>query len=472
MAHAAGKQTVGGPDTGAVQAFASTVRGKVIEPSDNGYESARKVYNAMIDRRPGWIVRCADVADVISCVSFARDHAMPLAIRAGGHSAPGFGTCDGGMVADLSALKGIRVDPARRVARVEAGCTWGDFDHATHAFGLATPGGVISTTGVSGLTLGGGFGYLTRRYGLSCDNLLSADVVTANGRLITASSTEHPDLFWALRGGGGNFGVVTSMEFRLHPVSTVFAGPVLYPLDRAAEALRLFRDFMATAPREFSAFFAFLIVPPGPPFPEHLHGKTVCGAACVYCGEPAAGAAVARPLLEFGPPSFAQMGPAPYPMVQCMFDPLVPPGLHHYWKADFVNELSDEIIAEHVKYAPDIPTVNSALHIYPIDGAVHDVAPQDTAFAYRRARFTHIIAAISPDPAVMPSYREWVRNYWSALHPHSSGGAYVNFLMDDEGDERLAASYQENYGRLAEVKKTYDPGNLFRVNQNIRPAAA
>jgi len=462
----------GRPDASAVQAFASTIRGRVIEPSDANYESARKVYNAAIDRRPALVVRCADVADVMSCVAFARDNRMPLAIRAGGHSAPGFGTCDDGLVADLSAMKGIRVDPARRIARVEPGCTWGDVDHATHAFGLATPGGVISTTGASGLTLGGGFGYLTRRYGLSCDNLISADVVTADGRLIAASSTEHPDLFWALRGGGGNFGVVTSMEFRLHPVSTVYAGPVLYPLDRAAEALRLFRDFMRTAPRELSAFFAFLIVPSAPPFPERLHGQTVCGVVYVYCGEPAAGESAARPLLEFGPPAFAHLGPAPYPMVQSMFDPLLPPGLYHYWKADFVNDLTDEIIAEHVKYGPDIPTVNSALHIYPIDGAVHDVAPADTAFTYRRARFTHIIAAVTPNPSPIPKYRDWVRNYWSALHPYSSGGAYVNFLMDDEGDERIAASYQGNYGRLAEVKRTYDPGNLFRVNQNIKPAAA
>ncbi|MGH7813432.1 MAG: FAD-binding oxidoreductase [Candidatus Binataceae bacterium] len=466
-----GKDPAGGPDPAAVKAFASAVRGKVIDPSDKAYESARKVYNATIDRRPALIVRCADVADVIACVGFAREHSMPLAIRAGSHSVPGFGTCDGGVVADLSPMKGIRVDPARRVARVQTGCTWGDFDHATHPFGLATPGGVISTTGVSGLTLGGGFGYLTRRYGLSCDNLISADVVTADGSLLTASATERPDLYWALRGGGGNFGVVTSMEFRLHPVSTVFAGPILYPLDRAAGVLRLFRDFMAKAPREVSAFFAFLIVPSAPPFPEPLHGKTVCGIVFVYCGDPAAGESAARPLLEFGPLAFAHLGPAPYPAVQSMFDPLLPPGLHHYWKADFVNELTDEVIAAHVKYGPDIPTINSALHIYPLDGAVHDVAPVDTAFSYRRVRFTHIIAGVSPDPAPMPTYRDWVRTYWSALHPLSAGGAYVNFLMDDEDEERIVASYRENFSRLAKVKKKYDPGNLFRVNQNIKPAA-
>ena len=469
---APGASAVQAPGASTVQAFASTVRGRVIGPLDDEYESARKVYNASIDRRPRLIVRCADVADVINCVGFAHDHDMPLAIRAGGHSAPGFGTCDGGLVADLSPMKGIRVDPVRRVARIEAGCTWGDVDHATHAFGLATPGGVISTTGVSGLTLGGGFGYLSRRYGLSCDNLISADVVTADGRLITVSAAERPDLFWALRGGGGNFGVVTSMEFHLHPVRTVYAGPVLYPLDRATDALRLFRDLMETAPRELSAFFAFLIVPPGPPFPKHLQSKTMCGVVCVYCGDMAAGEAVVRPLLKFGPPAFAHVGPVPYPMAQCTFDALLPPGLPHYWKADFVDDLTDDIIAEHVKHGPGIPTVNSAMHIYPLGGAVQDIGADETAFTYRRARFTHIIAAVSPDPTPMPRYREWVRTYWSALHPHSSGGAYVNFLMGDEGEERISASYRDNYRRLTEVKKKYDADNLFRVNQNIKPAAA
>jgi UDP-N-acetylenolpyruvoylglucosamine reductase len=428
------------------------------------------VYNGMIDRRPRVIVTCADVADVIHCVNFARDHGLAPAIRGGGHSVPGFGVCDDGIVIDLSRLRGIRVDPARRVVRVEGGCTWGDVDHATHVFGLATPGGLISTTGVGGLTTGGGFGYLTRRYGLACDNLLSADVVTADGAFRTASATENADLFWALRGGSGNFGVVTSFEFRLHPVSTVYAGPILYPLDRAPDAMRLFRDFMKTAPRELSAFFAFLIVPPGPPFPEALHMKTVCGVVCAYCGDLAKGEAVTKPLREFGPPLFALTGPMPYPALQSMFDPLLPPGLQHYWKADFLRDLDDEAISHHVKYGPRIPTVSSAMHIYPMDGAVHDVAKDGTAFAYRDVQFTHIIAAISPDPAPMPEYRQWVRDYWTALHPGSAGGAYVNFLME-EGEERIAASFAGNLQRLGAVKAKYDPGNLFRINQNIKPAS-
>jgi len=453
----------------AAETFVQSVRGRVIRPGDAGYETARRVYNGSIDRQPRLIVQCADVADVVHCVNFAREQGLAPAIRGGGHSVPGFGTWDDGIVIDLGRLKGIRVDPARRVVRVEGGCTWGDVDHATHAFGLATPGGIISTTGVGGLTTGGGFGHLTRRYGMVCDNLLSADVVTAEGALRTASAAENPDLFWAIRGGSGNFGVVTSFEFRLHPVSTVYAGPILYPLAQSAEAMRLFRDFMKTAPRELSAFFAFLIVPPGPPFPEHLHMKTVCGIVCVYCGDPDAGEAVTKPLREAVPPLFALTGPMPYPVVQSMFDGLLPPGLHHYWKADFVNDLTEDVIADHVKYGPRIPTVNSAMHIYPMDGAVQDAGKDDTAFPYRDVRYTHIIAAVSPDPAPMPENRQWVRDYWEALHPKSAGGAYVNFLME-EGEERIARSYRGNYRRLAAIKAKYDPGNLFRVNQNIKPA--
>ena len=453
----------------AIEGLLPTLRGKAISPADDAYDTARRVYNAMIDRRPRLIVQCADVADVIRCVNFARDAGLPLAVRCGSHSVPGFGTCDDGLVVDLSRMKGIRVDPVRRVARVDGGCTWGDFDHAAHVFGLATPGGLISTTGVAGLTLGGGFGHISRRYGLSCDNLISADVVTADGHLVPASAEENPDLFWAIRGGGGNFGIVTSFEFRLHPVGMVYAGPVLHPLEKAGETLRFFRDFMAAAPRELSAFFAYLIVPPAPPFPEHLHHQTMCGIVYVYCGDLTTGESVTRPLRESGSPALAIGHPAPYPAVQSMFDPLLPHGLHHYWKADFVGELNDAVIAEHVRYGPKIPTVNSAMHIYPMDGAIHDVPADQTAFAYRDAKFNHILAAVSPDPAPMPQYREWVRTYWSALHPHSAGGSYVNFLME-EGEERIAGSYRGNYQRLAAIKKKYDPNNLFHVNQNIPPA--
>jgi FAD/FMN-containing dehydrogenase len=451
--------------------FAAAVRGRVIRPEDADYEQARRVYNADIDRHPLLIVQCADVADVIHCVNYAREQRLPAAVRCGGHSAPGFGTCDGGIVIDLSRLKGIRVDAEAGTAQVQGGCTWGDIDHATHVFGLATPGGILSTTGVGGLTTGGGFGYLSRRYGLACDNLISADVVTADGQLRTVSAARDADLFWAIRGGGGNFGIVTSFEFRLHPVEQIYAGPILYPLDQAAAVLRFFREFMRTAPREFSGFFAFLIVPPGPPFPEHLHGKTLCAIVCSCLGDIQAAEEIVKPLQEFGPPLLVLNHPMPYPFLQSMFDGLLPPGLHHYWKADFIGDLTDEAIAEHVKFGPNIPTVNSAMHIYPMDGAIHDVRRNDTAFAYRDVKFVHIIAAVTGEPARLPDYRDWVRDYWAALHPHSAGGAYVNFLME-EGDERISASYAGNQERLAAVKAKYDPENVFRVNQNIRPSVA
>lgn len=456
----------------ALQELRASFRGELIRPGDDGYDAARRVFNGMIDKHPALIARTVDIADTIAAVNFARENKLPLAIRGGGHNVAGFGTCDDGLVVDLSRMKGIRVDPAKRTVRAEGGCTWGDVDHATHAFGLAAPGGLISTTGIAGLTLGGGIGHLTRKYGLSCDNLISADVVTADGRLITASADQNADLFWGLRGGGGNFGVVTSFEFRLHPVSTVFAGPILYPLEKSKDALRFYRDYMAKAPEDMNAFFAFLIVPPGPPFPEHLHNKTVCGVVCCYTGSLDKAEQVVRPLREFGPPVFEHVGPIPFPMLQSAFDALVAPGLQNYWKADFVKDLTDEVIEAHVKYGPDVPTIHTALHIYPVSGAAHRVGRDDTAFSYREAGFTHVIAALYPDPADTPKNREWVRSYWEALHPYSAGGAYVNFLMDekDEGPDRIEASYRNNYGRLAALKKKYDPNNLFHVNQNIKPA--
>ncbi len=444
------------------------IRGRVIRPGDADYESARRVYNANIDRRPDLIVRCVDVADVMRCVSYARERGLAIAIRGGGHSAPGFGTCDGGVVIDLSSMKGIRVDPGARTARAEGGSTWADLDHATHAFGLATPGGIVSTTGIGGLTTGGGFGYLSRSYGLSCDNLISADVVTADGELRIASPTQNEDLFWAIRGGGGNFGVVTSFEFRLHPVRDMYAGPILYSLDQTAGVLRLYRDFLRTAPREMSAFFAFLIVPSHAPFPEHLWGKTLPGIMCACNADPAVAESMIRPLREFGPPLLALPHSMPYPFLQSLFDGLVPHGLHHYWKGDFVRDLTEEAIAEHVKFGPRLPTAQSIMHIYPLDGAVQDVGPTETAFAYRDVRFVHVISAISADSGSLPAYREWAQEYWAALHPHSAAGSYMNFLME-EGEERAAKSYGGNRERLAPIKAKYDPENLFRVNQNIQP---
>jgi FAD/FMN-containing dehydrogenase len=440
-----------------------------VQPGDGGYEAARAVYNGMIDRHPRLIARCVDAADVITAVEFAREQGVPLAVRGGGHNVAGFGVCDGGLVVDLSRMRSVRVDPVGRTARVDGGATWGDVDHATHAFGLATPSGIISTTGVGGLTLGGGFGYLTRQYGLSCDNLRSADVVTADGRLVVASAEANADLFWAIRGGGGNFGVVTSFEFALHPVSTVYGGPVFYPVEAAGDVMRFYRDFIAQAPPELSAFFGFHIAPPAPFVPEALHGATACAIVACYTGPLEEAEAAVRPIREAGPVALDLMGPLPYPALNGLFDALLPPGLQHYWKADFDQELSDEAIDVHVEFGPQVPNFMSLMHLYPLGGAVQDVGPEETAFSHRDARFVHIIAGIDTDAAAMPAHTAWVRDYWGGLHPHSAGGAYVNFLMD-EGQDRIRATYRDNYARLAAVKAAVDPGNLFRVNQNIRPA--
>lgn len=455
-----------------IQAFRQTFRGIVVTPQDAGYDEARAVYNRMIDRRPKLIARCRNVADVISAVNFAREHRLPPAIRGGGHNVAGFGVCDDGIVIDMSLMKGIRVDPELRTVRAEAGCTWGDLDHATHAFGLAAPGGIISTTGIAGLTLGGGVGHLTRKCGLSCDNLLSVDVVTADGRFLVASETNNADLFWAIRGGGGNFGVITSFEYRLHPVKNVVAGPILYSLDQSRAAMRVYRDFMRTAPDEVNGFFLFLKVPPGPPFPEALWNKTMCGAVMCYLGPPDKATEALRPLIDFGPPALVGLMEMPFPALQSAFDALVPKGLLHYWKADFVNDLTDDMIDVHAQFGPMIPTVSSAMHIYPVSGAAHRRGRHETAWSYRDAQYVHVIAAMYDNDADTEGNRTWVREYWSALHPLSAGGAYVNFLMDADNEEagRIAASYRDNYDRLAAIKGKYDPDNLFSINQNIKPA--
>ena len=454
----------------AAQDLRSQMRGEVIGPGDAAYDTARRVYNRMIDKRPALIARCADVADVIAAVSFAREHSLTLAVRGGGHNGGGLGTCDDGLVIDLSSMKGTHVDPAAGTVRVAGGCTWGEVDHATHAFGLATPSGIISTTGVGGLTLGGGLGYLTRVCGLSIDNLLAVDVVLADGRLVTASKDTHPDLFWAVRGGGGNFGVVTSFLFTLHPISTVYGGPMLWNMDKAEEVLRWYRDFIVQAPEELNGFFAFLTVPPGPPFPEHLHAKPVCGIVWCYTGPADKADEVFAPIRQlFGGPALDFVGPLPYPALQGMFDAVYPPGDQWYWRADFVNELSDEAIALHIQHASSMPTMQSGMHLYPINGAVHRVGSDETAFSYRDATWAEVIVGVDPDPANAERIKDWTIAYWTALHPYSAGGAYVNFMMD-EGQERVQATYRDNYDRLIDVKSRYDPANLFHVNQNIKPA--
>ncbi len=448
----------------------SHVRGLLIQPSDEAYDSARRVYNAMIDKRPGLIVRCADVADVIAAVDYARENRMLVAIRGGGHNGGGLGTCDGGIVIDLSRMKGVRVDPTAQTVRVGGGCTWGDVDHATHAFGMAVPTGIVSTTGVGGLTLGGGIGHLSRKYGLTIDNLVSADVVLANGRFVIASSDRNEDLYWALRGGGGNFGVVTSFQFRLQPVRTVYAGPTFWPLEQADGVMKLYREFIADAPEDVNGFFAFLTVPPAPMFPEHLHGRKVCGIVWCCTGPVGEAEKAVKPMRQFGKPVFDHVGTMPHPVLQTIFDPLYPPGLQWYWRADFVKELSDKAIDLHLQHASRLPTMHSTMHLYPINGAVQQIGRSETSFTYRDVTWAEVIVGVDPDPANKDRIIAWTKEYWDALHPHSAGGAYVNFMME-EGQDRVRTTYRENYPRLAIVKKKYDPTNFFRVNQNILPAA-
>jgi hypothetical protein len=448
--------------------FRAAFRGELIEPGDAGYDDARAVYNGMIDRHPRVIARCTDAADVIAAVNLAREAGTLLAVRGGGHNAGGLGVWDDALVIDLSQMRGVRVDPAEGTVRVEGGATWGDVDHATHPFGLAVPSGFISTTGVGGLTLGGGLGYLTRQYGFTVDSLLSADVVLADGSFVTASDDEHPDLFWAIRGGGGNFGAVTSFEFRGRPVRNVVGGPTLFPLDRSAEIMRFWDRFIAEAPEDINGWFAFLTVPPVDPFPPELQMQKVC--AIVWCcnASPERAEELLAPVRALGP-VLDGVAPMPFPMLQSAFDDLYPKGLQWYWRADFVDALSDEAIGIHLEHAAQLPTPHSTMHLYPIDGAAGRVGGGDTAFGYRGARFGQVIVGVDPDPGANDRLIEWTRAYHDELHPHSAGGAYVNMMMHDEGADRVRESFGENFDRLVEVKRRYDPENRFRINQNIAP---
>ncbi|MBO4260020.1 FAD-binding oxidoreductase [Streptomyces griseorubiginosus] len=445
--------------------------GELIGPDNAGYEEARTVYNAMIDRRPALVARCADADAVARVIGFARAHDLPLAVRGGGHHGAGMGTVDGGVVADLSPLKGIHVDPDARTVRVGGGCVWGEVDRATNAHGLATPSGIVSTTGVGGIATGGGLGHLTRKCGLTIDNLLSADVVLADGRKVRASAEENTDLFWAIRGGGGNFAVVTSFLFRLHEISTVVAGPTFWPVEISADVLTAYRDFLPNAPRELNAFFLYGTVPPAPPFPEEIQLRKTAGVVwCHTSGDPEAAARAMAPLLDALPqPMLHAAGPMPHPDLQSMFDGLYPPGHQWYWRADFVEEIPDEAVELHAKFGAEVPTVQSTMHLYPIDGAAHDVGPDETPWGYRSARWSTVYAGVDPDPANAELIKRWAVDYSDALHPYSAGGAYVNMMMD-EGQERVRASYRGNYDRLARVKAAVDPDNVFRLNQNIRPS--
>jgi FAD/FMN-containing dehydrogenase len=456
------------PDENSVRTLKAMLRGPVIEPGDEDYDAARKVYNAMIDKKPRLIARCVDAADVIHCVNFAREQRMLLSIRGGGHNAGGLGIADGALVIDLQPLRYARVHPEARTVTVGGGCTWADVDHATHVFGMATPSGIISTTGVGGLTLGGGLGHLTRKCGLSIDNLVSADMVLADGRFVRANSEENSDLYWAIRGGGGNFGVVTAFTFNLHPIRIVYGGPMLYELSEASEVMKWYRDFIPSAPDDLNGFFAFMTVPPAPPFPEHLHMKKMCGI--VWCCTGDDGEKTFEPIRAFKKPALDLVGPIPHPALQSMFDGLYPPGLQWYWRADFVNELSDEAIAQHIYFAERLPSMHSTMHLYPINGAASRVGAHDTAWSYRSSNWAQVMVGVDPDPANKEKITTWAKQYYDALHPYSAGGAYVNFMMD-EGQDRVKATYRGNYERLVEIKNKYDPQNLFRVNQNIQPSS-
>ncbi len=449
-----------------IEEFAAQLRGKIVMPTDGDYDNTRKVYNGMIDKHPGMIVMCVDVADVIASVNFGRENNLLVAVRGGGHNGGGLGICDDGLVVDLSGLKSVRVDTSDNTVRVGGGNLWGEVDHATHPFGLAIPAGIISTTGVGGLTLGGGVGYLSRKYGLSIDNLLEADMVLADGSCVTVSAKKNSDLFWAIRGGGGNFGIVTSFKFQAHKVKTVFGGPTLWPIEKTEEIMKWYQEFINNAPDELNGFIATLIIP-GAPFPASLHNKQFCGIVWCYVGDMSKAKEIFKPILAMNP-IFEHVGEMPYPSVQTLFDGLFPRGLQWYWRADFFNELGPEIRKQHLKFGSSIPTPLSQMHLYPISGAASRVGAEDTPWAYRDAKYAGVIVGVGHDPSKANKITKWCKDYHEALHPHSAGGAYSNFMMD-EGQERVQASYKHNYKRLAKIKKQYDPQNLFSVNQNIKP---
>lgn len=463
------------PDTG-LSPYAdlgAALRGTLILPQDAAYDDARALYNSMIDRRPAAIARVADTADIIACVNFARTHELELAVRGGGHQASGLALADDGLAIDLAAMRSTTVDPGAGTVRVDGGALWGDVDHATVAFGAAVPSGFIASTGVGGLALGGGIGYLTRRFGLTVDNLLSADVVLADGTLITADEQQHSDLFWALRGGGGNFGVITSFTFTMHQIGeqgSIIGGPVLYKMADAPAVMRWYRELLPTLPEELSGWIGLLTIPPAPPFPEELWGTKSCGIVWCYTGAHDVAEQVLAPVREFGSPLLVGLHQMPFNVLQQAFDGLYPAGLQWYWRADFVTEISDAAIAVHARFGASLPTGHSSMHLYPIDGAAARVRPDATAFAYRDGGWAGVIVGVDPDPANAKLITDWTKSYHDQLHPTTAGGAYVNFMMD-EGAERIRASYLHNYERLARIKAQYDPANLFRHNQNIVPAA-
>lgn len=448
------------------------IKGEILLPSDGAYEDARKIWNAMIDKRPAVIARCATTSDVVRGVNFARDNGLLLAVRGGGHNIAGNAMCDDGLVIDLSKMKAARVDPAERRVTIEGGATLADLDAATQAHGLATPVGINSTTGIAGLTLGGGFGWLSRKYGMTVDNLESAEVVTAAGEVVRASATEHPDLYWALRGGGGNFGVVTRFEFRLHPVGPdVLSGLIVYPISEAKSVLQQYREFLAKAPDELSVWTVLRKAPPLPFLPETVHGKGIIALALIYAGDPKEGEPLIKPLRKFGTPLGEHVGVQPYVAWQQAFDPLLTAGARNYWKSHNFSTLKDGLLDAVIAYVGKLPSPQCEIFFGAIGGATTRPAPNSAAYAHRDAKFVMNVHGRWEDPADDELCIGWARDYFNASAPFASGGVYVNFLTADEGD-RVRSAYGPNYDRLAQVKRKYDPDNLFRMNQNIEPARA
>ena len=446
----------------AIEQLARGLSGQLLRPGETGYDAARTIWNAMVDKRPAMIARCAGASDVRRSVDFARDHGLLLSVRGGGHNVAGNAICDGGLMIDLSSMSGIRVDAQQRTVRADGGCTWRDLDRETAAFGLATTGGIIPATGIGGLTLGGGLGWLMRKHGLSCDNLLSADVVLASGQLVTASSTENSELFWGLRGGGGNFGIVTSFQYRLHPVDQVLGGMVVHPLERARDVLGYLREFTKTAPDELVCMAVLLTGPDG--------AKILAVVVC-YCGPVAQGERVLDPLRQFGPPAADQIAPMPYVQLQGLLEAGFPPGLQNYWKSNFLRDLSDDAIAVAIEAFQHVPSPSSAIAFEQLGGAMSRVGENDSAFGHRSAPFNFLVVSSWPDPADNSKHIDWTRSLAEAMQPFSAGGVYVNYLghETDEGRDRIRAAYGvAKYERLLALKKKYDPGNLFRINQNIR----
>jgi len=451
-----------------IETFGKHIKGSIYSPQDREYADLRTVYSASIDKYPRLIVRCSCPTDVVEAVQFGRKNDLPVSVRGGGHSGPGYGVCDNGLVIDLSDMNGVTVDPEKKQAWVDGGALLRDLDRATHAHGLAIPSGINSTTGVGGLTLGSGHGYLSRKFGLTVDSLIGAKVVLANGSLVRASETENQDLFWALRGGGGNFGVVTSFLFDLHPVRNIYGGPTFWKLEDTAHILKWYRNYIKEAPDDIYGFFSFHTVPSSDPFPKAIWGEKMCGVVwcCTMPTEEAEKSL--KPVLERFPPVFQHLGEMPYPVLQSLFDAFYPKGMQWYWKGNFVDELPDTAIALHLEHAKKMPLGLSTMHLYPINGKVHQRNGKDMAFAHRDSLWSQVIVGVDPEPGMFTAIRSWVREYWEALKPFSAKGGYLNFMME-EGKTTVRDMFGDNYKRLAEIKRKYDPDNFFRFNQNIEP---